>query len=1402
MSLVPRPAPSLFDPNAQAIIDMSPSAEPAAPGALDLIGAAFRQENIVGSILARHRADGTPDPTYNPWADIKDTPYEAHWDRFTGSTNAGETAALKAQIDMEQSDRNTIAAAGGWGMLATLGAGLFSPENLLPAGEIYRSAKGGEAVLRSALSGASYGAMSAALGESALAGSQELRTPQDSAIGIGSAALLGGVLGGGLSAMFSRADFARLAAQMADESVHAVDSGALAANEAAMFTRPGPSSAGAAARPVASLDENSIAGRAAQIAGGAVRNLNPVLRALHSPSAIMRDVATRLFENPVYMKKNLEGVASDPGVETLVKEYTRGAVSKAMEAANAAYGDYRKAGGQMSRGDFNAAVGKAMRRGDTSADPHVTKAATAWRSAVFDPLKQKAIEARLLPADVQPETALSYFTRVYNRPRIEAREAQFKGIVRRYIDRSIRSLEMRRDEIDMGNRIVTADAAAERLAASHERLSRLDARLADRAAVRRRKLTELQDVEQQRFMANQERPPAELARLLRNADQNSHMLTTLREARAARRSAAAKAPFHERSPILAMVKRKGGVRVGSTLDGELRAMGVTPTTHPGLFRSNGGLGRLDNLAWDEEPAIFENLPAGADGYADERAVMDAIREELAGNPLRTHEQRTAEANADALSSWAEEWLHRLGLASDTTVGAARGVVRKIVGAEAHADDLVARGERLTRELQAFDEATEALSSERLISAEEARTAGEEVQRLNEEIIRAQQFANASPAVSIMVDYAKVRRDLFKARMRERDLGRRVEALTAIRDSGRANDAMLADLWAKTEDLTRVGDQVQRLVARVEKLQPKVPKLRQELPEFLNEADRADYISEVVDNIFNSVTGRNVDGDVPRDIVAATRGPLRERTFHIPDSEIEDFLEHDVEAIGRRYARVMASDIELTKAFGRADLRDQIDAVKRQYGDLRRAIEDGIDPHTGEVLAMQLTQRQRLAAVRRLVAREKNDIQDLRALRDMVRGNYLARENSTKFARYARVAGTINFLRTMGGVTLSSLGDVGRTLMVHTLTGTMRDGLIPLMRNLKGFQMSVAEAKTAGAVAERILNTRMATWAEITDPYSVSSPFERFMQNTANGFSHLTGMAYWNDFQKSFASVITQNRVLRGTAHFSKLDHRERAYLAYLGIDGQMAERIAKQFEAHGTTEDGDIRVANSDDWSDEWARRVYRAAINKDVDTTIITKGVGDVPLFFNTPTGRLLGQFKSFTLASHQRALMRGLQERPMGMVSGVLVSTGIGMLIYYLKSVESNRTADLSNNPGRWIAEGLDRSGIFAIAFEANNTIEKAFGIGAYGALAAAFPGADQDGKASRYIARSTAAALTGPTGDLVDGLVRAVQAIKGSGDGLSKGDITAFKRLIPGATLPGIRSLVEYLGAPAAEAATGAR
>lgn len=539
------------------------------------------------------------------------------------------------------------------------------------------------------------------------------------------------------------------------------------------------------------------------------------------------------------------------------------------------------------------------------------------------------------------------------------------------------------------------------------------------------------------------------------------------------------------------------------------------------------------------------------------------------------------------------------------------------------------------------------------------------------------------------------------------------------------------------------------------------------PDAVNDADLKDYIEGVVTGVYNNLVGKGV-GDVPEWLVPVTRGPLKERTFNIPDDRIEDFLENDMEAILRKYTRTMAAEVELSDKFGRADMKTQFEEIAHDYEDLR---------------AKAKTPKER----QQLHDAEKRDITNLAAFRDMIRGTYRAADEASDWSKVTRAALTWNYIRLLGGVTLSSLTDASRFVAVHGVRATMREALPALVKGVKAAQISRADAKALGAVTERVLQSRLASLADINDPYAYGSRFERFLSNSSNLFSRATGLGWWNDTLKTVSSVMTQNRMMRNSLNWDGAGKRERAYMAYLGIDEDMAQRVAQQFRKHGMEEDG-IYGANVSKWGDDAAARAWGAALNKDVDRTIITKGVADTPLWMKTNWGKLIGQFKSFGLASNQRVLIAGLQERPHRLAEMMVMSSAIGMLISYLKFVERgdfDEAEKLLNNPGLWVAEGLDRSGVLAIPFEISNTLEKMGAPGFYSAAQAIAGDEDQSGAASRYASRGPVGAIAGPSLGLFEDLHKIATQL-GSGD-LKKSGANAIIRQIPGATLPGIRTAI---------------
>lgn len=552
------------------------------------------------------------------------------------------------------------------------------------------------------------------------------------------------------------------------------------------------------------------------------------------------------------------------------------------------------------------------------------------------------------------------------------------------------------------------------------------------------------------------------------------------------------------------------------------------------------------------------------------------------------------------------------------------------------------------------------------------------------------------------------------------------------------------------------------------------------PDFVSKADMDDYIEQVVTSVFNNLTGRG-KGDMPEWLVPLKRGPLKERTFNIPDQLVEDFLENDMELVLRRYARTMAAEVELTEKFGRADMKDQFEQIAHEYEGLRSK-------------AKTPKEREKLAAD------EARDVKNLTAFRDMIRGTYRAAEEGSSWSKITRAALTWNYIRLLGGVTLSSLTDAARLVGVHGVRSTMREAIPTLVSGLKAAKINRADARDLGAVTERVLQSRLASLADLQDPYRYGSKFERFLSNSSNVFSKATGLSWWNDTMKMMASVMTQNRMMRNALGYSSADAREKAYMAFLGIDEDMASRIAAQFKKHGMEEDG-IYGANVSDWDDELAQRTWAAALNKDVDRTIITKGVADTPLWMKTNWGKLIMQFKSFGLASHQRVLIAGLQERPHRLAEQMAFGTAIGMMIAYLKYMERGDTDEaerLTKNPGLWVADGMDRTGILSLPFEITNTIDKvSSGVGGpnVGAsrLFSAIAG-DQDGggSTSRYASRGAVGAVAGPSLGIFEDLAT-IAAQLSQGD-LKKSGANALIRQLPGASLPGIRSAIHVGVKPA--------
>ncbi|EMO4161072.1 hypothetical protein R7Q53_000034 [Morganella morganii] len=483
------------------------------------------------------------------------------------------------------------------------------------------------------------------------------------------------------------------------------------------------------------------------------------------------------------------------------------------------------------------------------------------------------------------------------------------------------------------------------------------------------------------------------------------------------------------------------------------------------------------------------------------------------------------------------------------------------------------------------------------------------------------------------------------------------------------------------------------------------------------------LEAAADDIINKIIGAPA-GIVPSELIpdglTKHAGFTKTRTLNIPDERIKDFLESDVNYVMENYIRQVAPEIELTKRFGRVDMDGQIKAITEDYN---RLISEAATP------------KERA----KLEKRRDADLRDIRAMRDRLLGTYGApKDPASFFVRAGRVARHVNFLRLLGGMTISSLPDMARPIMQHGLRSALKP-LGKMMTDISKMRIAKADLREMGIGLEYALSSRSKVIADLNDPYSRRSFLERGLEWSSQKFGNFTLMNQYTDTMKMWSGLITQSKVLnaaKAVAGGKKLSKKEITKLAHIGIDESMLHRIADQYSRHGEDLDG-LLTGHSHLWDDRVVREAFQSAILKDVRTTVITPGIGDTPLMMSSELGKIVMQFKTFFFATHNRALVSGIQSGDASFYYGALLQVGLGSLVYVLKSMMAGR--EINTDPANLVKEGLDWSGMMGWLGEPNNVLENLSG-GTYG-MSAMFGGPP----ASRYQSRNGIGALLGPTFDL---------------------------------------------------------
>lgn len=563
-------------------------------------------------------------------------------------------------------------------------------------------------------------------------------------------------------------------------------------------------------------------------------------------------------------------------------------------------------------------------------------------------------------------------------------------------------------------------------------------------------------------------------------------------------------------------------------------------------------------------------------------------------------------------------------------------------------------------------------------------------------------------------------------------------------------------------------------------------LRRVVPveELAGEMEYKEMADAIIDRILGYEHGRVPFMNVPR-----LRGPLKERTFNIPDNMIEAYLVSDVSRVGQFYVNTMVSDIQMARLSQRLGFGGRADDVGRSMREKileeAKAKVDALDK-PGSKLTDAQKEKQRVA----LMDKAEREGELVEGLVDLIRGTMRNPMDPSYMGlrRVGKVVRTLNYMRLLGSVLLSSIPDMGRIVMEEGLARSMGTVLSDSLNGFKGIRMARKEAQAAGTANEIFLATRVRAQYDLGERYAQETAFERGLDKAGQWFGIATLLTPWNEAMKSITSALVSTRILsavEGLATGGKLSDRDLRKLAVAGINEGMARRIAaeaKNFDRHGT-----VIIANTEAWKDAGAVEAFRSALMRDVDNTVITPGKGDAPLWTSTEWGKTVFQFKRFGAAATQRILVSGLQTRDVATLNGLMVMVGLGALGTMAR--EWSTDGEIKQRSGRqWAVEALDRSGALSMLYEMDAIADKISG----GNVSLQRLAAGDE--TTRFKSRDVVGQILGPTAGGVTDVAKAITGV--AEKDLTQADLHRVRRLFPGQNLFYIRYLLDRMEKGAAD------
>lgn len=429
-------------------------------------------------------------------------------------------------------------------------------------------------------------------------------------------------------------------------------------------------------------------------------------------------------------------------------------------------------------------------------------------------------------------------------------------------------------------------------------------------------------------------------------------------------------------------------------------------------------------------------------------------------------------------------------------------------------------------------------------------------------------------------------------------------------------------------------------------------------------------------------------------IGGSTGPMIARRLILNDKQLIELglIEGNVNSWMNHYVMRTAPIIETARMFGDGKAQKHIDDLLQEVYE-RAQLEK--DP------AKQ-------AKILREMERGRTAMQDLR---DIVHGVYqIPNDPHAVTPRVLRMLRNFNILGAMGRSVFMAMGDLGNVVVSQGLVRSLRhairsfgagltDGNIKMMRD---------EVDLAGSVSEVILGMRYHQMTDFGAAVGMStvhpkvSKLERGLANASQRFFLWNLLGPWTDMARRFSGGMLQSRLIEWSGLWKKgaLSAENQKVMARLGINKEQAIQFFDEWEASGSLKHEEMFIANTTQWSSREAVRVFRAAMNTEINRMVPTPGAVDKPKgLLKSEWWKVIGQYRGFSIAATHRIMGAGLQTKSADKYLGIASMVGIAMMVDALK-----RPDYIQMPIEEQVLRAVELSAVTGIILDINDTIERA--------------------------------------------------------------------------------------------------